>query len=183
VFLLKSNIATAAFFLLCILVFGFAMNSCVGTATKDRFGYTNRNFDARICGSIEGDEVAVTLKSRPDALEGEYEATLSFEAPASLCGLVLSRGADGICEARLYELIMRDFKADGLIEPFLSLVYSGEIALATQNSVGDAIIYVKNETCDLEYTFPEGYDYPHRIKGVVNDREIELFVERLDFVS
>ena len=179
---MKSNIATAAFLLLCILVFGFTMNSCGSAATKDSFSYTSRNFDAKISGNIEGEEVSVILKNRPNAAEGEYVTTLSFESPAALSGLVLSRNAEGICEARLYELIMHDFKADGLFEPFLSLLYSGEIASVTKNSAEDTVVRVNNAEFNLEYTFLAGYEYPYSIKGMVGDREIELYVKRLDFV-
>lgn len=179
---MKSNIATAAFLLLCILVFGFGMNSCGGAATKDRFAYTDRNFDAKISGNIDGKEFSVILKNRPNAAEDECATVLSFESPASLNGLVLSRDTEGICEARLYELILQDFKADGLFEPFLSLLYSGEISSVKKTEKGDTVIRVNDATFDLEYTFPKGYEYPYSIKGNVGGREIELFIKRLDFI-
>lgn len=180
---MKSNIATAAFLLLCILMFGFGMNSCSGVYTRDRFAYTNRDFDARVEGKIDGDEVAVKIQNRPGAADGEYNTILSFTSPAALCGLILSVNGNGEFEARLDELILRDFKADGLLKPFLSLIYSGDIASVSVNENKATLISVKTDEYDLIYVFPDGYEYPESIKGKIGERKIELWVKSFEFIA
>lgn len=177
---MKSNTATMAFLLLCIIIFGFGMNACGGNATRDRFEYTERDINAKINGTVDGDDVNVVLKSRPDAGQGEYDLTLTFESPDALGGLVISHNTNGSYEARLGELIMHDFKADGLFEPFLTLLYHGEIASVFRDSEGHTTFFVKQEGIDLEYLFLKGSAYPYSIKGSLGDRKIELFVQRLD---
>lgn len=179
---MRSNIATIAFLLLCFIVFGFGLNACAGTATRDRFEYAQYNLDAKIYGKIDGDEITVTLKSRPNATDGECDLTLIYTSPAALGGLVLSRNGSGICEARLGELIMQDFKADKLFEPFLAFLSLGEISSISKDREGNVTVFVKQDEIDLEYLFLQGQEYPQSIKGRIATREIELFVESLDFV-
>lgn len=179
---MKSNIATIAFLLLCFIIFGIGLNACGGTATRNRFEYTERNLDAKIYGKIDGNEVTVTLKSRPNATEGECNLTLIYESPAAFSGLVLSRNTSGIFEARLGELIMQDFKADGLVEPFLALLSPAEISSVAKDREGNTTVCVKQDEIDLEYLFLQGQEYPQSIKGYIATREIELFVQNLAFV-
>ena len=179
---MKSNVATVAFLLLCIIIFGIGMNACGGTATRNRFEYTERNLDAKIYGKIDGNEVTVTLKSRPNATEGESNLTLIYKSPAAFSGLVLSQNTSGIFDARLGELIMQDFKADGLVEPFLTLLSPGEISSIVKDRRGNTTVFVKQNEIDLEYLFPKGQEYPQSIKGRISTREIELFIQSLDFV-
>ncbi len=178
---MKSNIATAAFLLFFILLFSFGMNSCAGEAAEDRFAYTKRDFDADICGAVDGTEIAATLKSRPSDVTGECSVSLVFESPKSLRGLVVSRGDSGKYDARLGELIVQDFDADGLIQPFLTLIYSGEISSLRRDSDGNTIVSVQNGDYDLEYVFSKDFDYPSQIKGRIGERKIELLVQSLDF--
>ena len=180
---MRSNIATAAFLLLCVLVFGFGMNACGGDASRDRFDFAKRDFNAKICGTVSGDEVETVLQSRPSATDGEYDVSLSYNSPDSLAGLTVSRKTTGIYEARLGELVMHDFKADGLLEPFLTLLYQGPAHSVARNKDGIITIKVNTEKYDLEYLFPQGYKYPQSIKGTVDGRKIELFVQGIDFVS
>lgn len=177
---MKSNIATAAFLLLCILMFGFGMNSCSGVYSRDRFAYTSRDFDAHVEGRIDGDEVAIKIQNRPSATESEYNLILSFTSPTALGGLTLSRCGNGRCEARLGELILQDFKAEGLLKPFLSLIYSGEIASVSIDEDKATVISVKTDEYDLIYCFPDGYEYPQSIIGKVGDRKIELLIKSFE---
>ena len=179
---MKSNVATVAFLLLCIIIFGIGMNACGGAATRNRFEYTERSLDAKIYGKIVGNEVAVTLKSRPRAAEGECDLTVICESPAAFSGLAVSRSTSGIYEARLGELIVRDFKADGFLEPFLTLLYHGEISSVSRDSKGNTTILVNQGEIRLEYLFPKDQEYPQSIKGSIGKREIELFVQSLDFI-
>lgn len=180
---MRQNVAAAAFLLLCVFMFGFGMNACGGEASRDRFGYAKRDFDAKICGNIDGDEVAAVLKSRPSAKEGECDLILSFSSPAALGGMTLTRYTSGECEARLGELVLRDFKADGLFEPFLVMLYSKDATSVKRNDGKSTTVRVSDGSCELEYLFLDGYDYPHSIKGSIGERKIELTVQSLDFIE
>lgn len=179
---MKSNIATAAFLFFCILIFGFQMNSCKSADLKGRFEYSRCDLDAKICGTVDGDEVEVILKSRPSAAENEYGVTLIFESPAALDGLVISRAQTGICEARLGELVLRDFDADGFLEPFLTLLYSGEISSIKRDAEGNTAVTVKDGERELEYVFRDECEYPYSIKGRIGERSIALVVQSLDLL-
>ncbi len=179
---MRSNISTAAFLLLCVLVFGFGMNACGTNASRDSFGYTRRDFNAKICGRVDGDEVEIIIKNRPTANEGEYDLTLYYTSPSALAGLVVSRTAQGEYEARLGELVMRNFKADGLFEPVLPFLYQGP-ATVRRNSDKSTSVNVSTRDYELEYIFQKECDYPQSIKGMAHGREIELWVQSLDFVS
>ena len=180
---MKSNIATAAFLLLCILMFGFQMNSCKSAELRDRFEYTSRDLNAKICGTVDGDDVEIILKSRPSAADNEYDVTLIFESPSALDGLVLSRAGSGICEARLGELVLRDFDADGFLEPFLTLLYSGEASSVRKDAEEGTVVTVKDGERELEYAFQDGCEHPHSIKGKIGERNIELLVQSLEFLQ
>ena len=178
---MRANIATAAFFILCFFVFGFMFSSCAAVGETDYFGYVSRDFDAKMHGQIDGDEVSLTLKNRRGA-DGGNSVTLIFDSPKALDGVVLSRSDTGEYEARLGELILHDFNAEGLFEPFLTLLHSREIASIKKDSEGRAIINVKQGEVDLEYVFSDKITHPHSIKGRVGERNIELFVDSLDFI-
>jgi len=178
---MRSNIAAAAFLILCIFVFGFMLNSCAGADYADRFSYTAHDFEAKIQGQIDGNEVSVILRSRRSENEGNT-VTLTYKSPDALDGIVLSQTASGEYEARLGELVLQDFNAEGLLKPFLPFLYSGEIASARKDGEGHTVISVKSGENDLEYVFSEKSEYPHSVKGRVGERYIELFVETLEFI-
>jgi hypothetical protein len=178
---MRANIATAAFLILCVFVLGFMLNSCAAVGSVDHFGYTSGGFDAKIDGRIDGEEVSVIFKSRHADGEGN-NVTLIWETPSAIDGLVLSRKTTGEYEARLGELVLHDFNAEGLLEPFLPLLYSGDITSIRKNRDGRTIILVKEGELDLEYVFSEKTDHPHSIKGRVGERNIELYVKSLEFV-
>ena len=168
--------------LLVVILISIAASSCKSNIAKSRFEYALHDFDAEITGTINGDKVSAKLQSRPSAGAESYKIVLSFDAPESLCGVVLSYRADGTGEARLGDIILREFNPDGFFEPFLPLLYSGEVASITRIENGSTVVSVQNERYDLEYVFLKGCEYPQSIKGTVEEREIELFVQSLDFV-
>ncbi len=180
---MKSNLSTAAFLLFFILLFGFNLNSCSTAATRDRFQYTRLDFDAEMCGTVDGEKIEASLKSRPSAEDGKCVLLLSFRSPAALCGLTLSRDASGETEARLGELVLPSIDADGFFEPFLSLVYRGDAFSVRYDGNQNAIVSVCDENCDLVYLFQKEYSYPRQISGTVGSRKIELTLEKLDFID
>lgn len=180
---MRSNVATIAFLLLCLIIFGFRINACGENEVRDRFEYTERDFDAKIYGSIADDEVSAILKSRVSTCKGEYDITLAFESPDTIDGLVISHNTQtDTYEARLGELILHKFKADGLLEPFLTLLYHGEVYSVSRDNIGNTSVFVKQDGMELEYLFLKGSEYPYSITGSVGGRGIELFVESLNFV-
>ena len=84
---MRANIATAAFLILCVFVLGFLLNSCAAAGSVDHFGYASGDFDAKIDGRIDGEEVSVIFKSRHADGEGN-NVTLIWEMPSAIDGLV-----------------------------------------------------------------------------------------------
>jgi len=179
----KSNLSTAAFLLFFVLLFGINLNACSGAAVKDRFQYTRLDFDAEISGTLDGEKIEARIKSRPSAEEGECVLLLSFHSPQALRGLTLSRDASGKTEARLGELVLREIDADGFFEPFLPLIFNGDVFSVRYDEKQNATVSVCDENCDLEYFFPKEFVYPQRISGTVGARKIELTLEKLDFID
>ena len=176
-----SKIDLRTLLLICVLLLGLAITSCADSITENKFEYTARTFEAKIVGTVDGEEVAVRLQNRPGAVGEGPAVVLSFEAPGSLRGIVISQRADGTREVRLGELVLHNFHAEGLLEPFLTLLYSGEVTSARRDENRSTVVSVQNGEYDLEYLFLKGYDYPYSVRGVVCGRETELFVQSIEF--
>ncbi len=178
---MKSNIATAAFLLLFILIFAFGLNSCSDGMAQDRLEYTEKDFDAEISGTLDGQRIEAILRNRPSAENGECIRTLTFTFPESLRGMILSCSNEEENEIRLGDLIIKDIDTSGLWQPFFPFFGTSEMLSTETDRNGNTVISVCDENCDVKYVFSQDSDYPKRIFGKVGDRKIDLSVKSLNF--
>ena len=179
---MKSNIATLGFFLLVLFAYIFCSGSCSGVSLiADPFEYTKQDFDAEIQGNIDGIDIKALLQSRPSAVGGEVSICLKFSSSESLRGLTLTRFLDGREEARLGELKVDNSNLKGLIEPFE--VYFGSFTVSSQRCGDNGEIYVSvcDENCDLEYVFAPETEFPCKVSGTYNGRNVDLSVTDFKF--
>lgn len=179
---MKSNIATLGFFLLVLFAYIFCSGSCSGVSLiADPFEYTKQDFDAEIQGNIDGIDIKALLQSRPSAVGGEVSICLKFSSSESLRGLTLTRFLDGREEARLGELKVDNSNLKGLIEPFE--VYFGNFTVSSQRcgDNGDIYVSVCDENCDLEYVFAPETEFPCKVSGTYNGRDVDLSVTDFKF--
>lgn len=180
---MKSNISTLGFILLVLLAYVFCSGSCSGAIRfSDPFEFTNRSFDAKIHGNIDGVDIKASLQNRPSDV-GEVSICLKFTFPESLEGLTLTRYHDGREEVRLGELKVDNSNLKGLIEPFE--VYLESFTVSSQRSGDNEEIYVSicDENCDLEYVFMSETEYPCKVSGTYKGRIVDLSVTDFKFLE
>ena len=171
---MKSSMQTIGFLLFSLFFFTFCLGSCKSEAAIDRSGYTQKNFDAKIVGELDGERIEGILHNRTDAESGNIGALFCFEAPLSVKGMTVYRDCTGSITTRLGDLTLSDELFEPLSDIFLPIVDMGEISFVTGNGDGSVTVRICDENCDLEYIFPPDGDIPGRIWGTFNGRSIDI---------
>ena len=171
---MKSSMQTIGFLLFSFFFFTFCLGSCKSEAAIDRSGYTQRSFDARIVGELDGERIEGILHNRPDAEPGKVDVLFCFEAPLSVKGVTVCRDSEGNISASLGEMTLSDHFFEPLSDIFLPVVDMGEISSVTGNGDGSVTVRICDENCNLEYIFPPDGDLPDRIRGTFRGRSIDI---------
>ncbi len=175
-YFMKTALQTVCFFLLFFFLFLICPSSCTSTAAIDRGAYTRQNFDARICGELDGIEFEGVLQNRPHA-EGEALKTVfRVESPDSLRGITVSVDKTGAVSARLGEICKSGSSISSMAYFFLPVTEMGEAYSIEKGSNGVINIRVLDDDRDLMYIFASDSRLPSRINGIFRGKVIDLSV-------
>lgn len=177
---MKTAIQTVSFFLLFFFWFLICPSSCAGEGAIDRLSYTKQDFDVIIEGNIDGISINGRLVSRPNAEGTDAKATFTFISPESLRGLNVTLSANGEMSARLGEIKESSQAILPLADIFMPIIETGEISSVAKCKDGSVNISVRDEDCDLEYTFLQDSALPSRIAGNNKGRSIDIKVSQAD---
>ncbi len=180
---MRSDIATVGFLLFFLLIFVFCSNSCSEDTLKDPFEYTKAEFDAEICGTVDGSELSAVIHSHPRTKDAESFIEIKFTYPKTLEGLCAKLYENGGSEVRLGELSAENIDISGLIEPFSAYLSPKEITSAQVGDKGEKILSVCDENCDLKYVFTQNKNYPEKISGNIEGRQICFEAKSFVFLS
>ncbi len=174
---MRSDIATVGFLLLFLLVFIFCSNSCSEPSSQDPLEFTQNNFDAELCGAIDGNEFSAFLQCCSASDRNGKSISVEFSSPLSVRGMKISKGANGEYKLELGDMITNKVNASGLMEPFSALFENKKATSSRKGDHGERILSVCDENCDLEYIFLLDDTYPCKIRGTINERKIDINIK------
>ncbi len=176
---MKTAIQTVCFFLLFFFWFLICPSSCTSEASIDRRAYTKSDFDAKICGELDGIRIEGILQNRPSATGDSVKALFRFESPDSLRGLTVSVSGNGSVSARLGDVCDSSDSLFSLTDFFLSVTEMGEPSSVEKNKDGGVTVRVCDENCDLKYAFSSDSPIPSQISGKYKGRSVTFSLTQI----
>ncbi|MBQ8410099.1 MAG: hypothetical protein IJY39_14675 [Clostridia bacterium] len=157
--------------LLCLTL----LMSCGTKGLRDPFAYCDRPFSVTVEGTVDGVYMKAFLQcdfSEQSTEEQRAIMNVSYLAPESLCGIVLTLYANGQTSARLGNMQLGDQSLEGMAEPLLFLYSEDEIA-AVRIEDGMHILELVSDG-KLTLSFDGQGGCPVSAVGMYRGREVSL---------